>query len=72
MFRGVGGMKLDSVVEHAHPLFDCDNDCRFCGKQLLNKFVMEAGGKIQLKREIPEPKGLNRKGRGALTQRMQN
>ena len=62
-------MPLDGVVEHAHPLFDCDNDCRFCGKWLLDKFVMEAGDKIHPMREIPEPKGLKRKGGGPLTQR---
>ena len=55
-------MKLDIVVEHAHPLYDCDNDCRFCGRRLLNKFMMEAGGKVQLMTEIPEPKGLKRRG----------
>ena len=62
-------MKLDIVVEHAHPLYDCDNDCRFCGRRLLNKFMMEAGGKVQLMTEIPEPKGLKRRGGGPLTQR---
>ena len=35
----------------------------------MNKFMMEAGGKVQLMTEIPEPKGLKRRGGGPLTQR---
>ena len=63
---------FDHIFEHAHPMFDCDNDCRFGGRQLLNKFVMEGGGSIKEITEVPEPKGYRRKGPSIHTERMQN